>query len=305
MKLGLIFAVCAGLTAMGAGIVSSNAAKKSLNLGLIQGVASVFLAILTFALAGGKILWTGSGHEIWINFFVFLAGAGNFVVFLLLERAMRYGHNGLIWSIVNSALIFPFLMGIVIFGVEASVCRWLGAAAIVAGIFTAKMKKSGGGTTEEKGNDNSNRACMLWTLAAFLMAGITQSSVNIPSYLDGIGNISNLQKGFVMQLGMIAAAAATLPFMLDLKELKRDWKPTVGMSLFLTVMNGLFLCVFLYSSCDLLKEAGAGAIAYPVIVGVTITAFSLYSVTVLKEKLSVMTVVSTILTVCGVVMVAL
>ena len=115
MKLGLIFAVCAGLTAMGAGIVSSNAAKKSLNLGLIQGVASVFLAILTFALAGGKILWTGSGHEIWINFFVFLAGAGNFIVFLLLERAMRYGHNGLIWSIVNSALIFPFLMGIVIF----------------------------------------------------------------------------------------------------------------------------------------------------------------------------------------------
>lgn len=302
MKLGLIFAICAGLSAMGGGVVTSHAAKKSLNLSLIQGVSSVFLAILTFALAKGNIVWRGDEQEFWINFCVFLAGAGNFIVFLLLERAMRYGHNGLIWSIVNSALIFPFLMGIVVFGVDASVCRWLGAAAIVAGIFTAKMKKSG--DTEEAQAKN-NRACLLWTLAAFISAGITQSSVNIPSYLDGIEHISNLQKGFVMQLGMISAAVATLPFMLDAAELKRAWKPTVGMSLFLTVMNGLFLCVFLYSSCDMLKEAGAGAIAYPVIVGVTITAFSLYSIAVLKEKLSVMTVISMILTVCGVVMVAL
>lgn len=300
MKLGLIFAVCAGISAMGAGIVSSHAAKRSLNLGIIQCAASIVLAILTFALAGGNIVWRGEGQELWINFFVFLAGAGNFIVFLLLERAMRYGHNGLIWSIVNSALIFPFLMGIVIFGVDASACRWLGAAAIVAGIFTAKMKKS-----DETAQANGNKACLLWTLAAFIAAGITQSSVNVPSYLDGIDHISNLQKGFVMQLGMIAASVTTLPFMSDMKELKRDWMPTLGMSLFLTVMNGLFLCVFLYRSCDMLQEAGAGAIAYPVIVGVTITAFSLYSVIVLKEKLSVMTVISTILTVCGVVMVAL
>ena len=72
MIFAIFFAIFTGVLMMVTGVVSSMAAKRSLNLSFILGLSSVFLAIICFILLKGQLV-----NVFWVNFFVFAAGAGN------------------------------------------------------------------------------------------------------------------------------------------------------------------------------------------------------------------------------------
>ena len=297
MIFAIFFAIFTGVLMMVTGVVSSMAAKRSLNLSFILGLSSVFLAIICFILLKGQLV-----NVFWVNFFVFAAGAGNFITFLLIELSMRTGNNGIVWALANSALIFPFLTGILIFGVEANLLMIIGAVLIVAGIITAGFSKN-------SGQKSQGMIWFFWALLSFFVGGATQSCANIPAYLDGVEQVTQFQKGFVMQLGMISAAVVTLPFngILKLKWRFSDpvFRANIGVTLLSTLANGLLLCYFLYKSFDLLKEAGVGAIAYPLISGTCISVFFLYSLILLREKMSLLGWFSFLLTLGGIVVITL
>lgn len=305
---GILFGVLSGIILMGIGIVTSAAAKRKLSMVLIQGIGAVLLILLCLGILGNDIVLTGK-NMLTINLLVLLAGVGNFVTFLLIQQAMKTGHNGIIWSLANSALIFPFLAGILFFHVPPTLSRFAGAGIILAGIILAGAARK----PERSGSaESGDRKWFLWALAALLSAGITQTAANIPSYLPGIERVSNIQKGFVMQVGIAVVAGLYLLFTrkkapgpLPAEEKKKRIRLTLWLSAALAAVNGLTLCVFMYRSFDLLARAGIGAIAYPIILGTCIAGFFLYSIVVLKEKATPPAVVSFCLTVIGIVVIAL
>ncbi len=305
---GLLYGILSGLILMGIGIITSAAAKRKLSMVLIQGIGALLLICLFPMIPGNGMVLSGE-NAVTINLLMLLAGVGNFVTFLLIQQAMKTGHNGIIWSLANSALIFPFLVGILFFHVPPEVPRFAGAALIVGGIVLAGAAQK---TDPEKRKTKGDRKWFLWALASLFSAGITQTAANIPSYLSGIERFSNLQKGLVMQIGIAMVAGLYLLCIRGrfsapgAKMEKWTWcRQILLLAVALAAVNGLTLCVFMYRSFDLLAKAGIGSIAYPVVLGTCIAGFFLYSLVVLKEKASIPAVVSFLLMVAGIAVIAL
>ena len=305
---GLLYGILSGLILMGIGIITSAAAKRKLSMVLIQGIGALLLIGLFPLISGNGMVFSGENAAA-INLLMLLAGVGNFVTFLLIQQAMKTGHNGIIWSLANSALIFPFLAGILFFHVPPEAPRFAGAALIVGGIVLAGAAQK---TDPEKTQNPGNRKWFFWALASLFSAGITQTAANIPSYLSGIERFSNLQKGLVMQIGIAVVAGLYLLFargrlpVSKSETEKRSWlRQTLLLAVALAAVNGLTLCVFMYRSFDLLARAGIGSVAYPVVLGTCIAGFFLYSLVVLREKASIPAVLSFFLTVAGIAVIAL
>ncbi len=303
---GLLYGILSGLILMGIGIITSAAAKRKLSMALIQGIGALLLICLWPMLPGSGMVLSGE-NAVAVNLLMLLAGVGNFITFLLIRQAMKSGHNGIVWSLANSALIFPFLTGILFFHVPPEAPRFAGVALIVVGIVLA-----GAAQKMEKTQNPGNRKWFLWALASLFSAGITQTAANIPSYLSGIERFSNLQKGLVMQIGIAVVAGLYLLFVRGRipdsgsKTEKQAWiRQTLLLAVALAAVNGLTLCVFMYRSFDLLAKAGIGSVAYPVVLGTCIAGFFLYSLLVLREKASVPAVLSFCLTVAGIAVIAL
>ncbi len=298
MLSGLFFAVCTGLITMGIGIVTSSVSQKKLNQPLIQGIASI--ALMLFCLIGSLIM----GHSFifrydfqWIAvIFLGTAGICNFLFYLFVERAMRNGHNGLIWAVVNAALIVPFLTGIFVFGDEASWLCWCGAIVIVAGIFAGGCKKK----DKEPISTNKNYSWVFWTAISFIFAGVTQAANNIPSYFEGTDDIPMLQKIFMFQAGSSLIAVLTLLTNMG-KTTQSDpekKRSTVILTIILTLMNG-FLFACMYKCFEHLARVDLCAIAYPLLSGISILGFGVYSLVFLKEKITLPVLLSLILIAIG------
>lgn len=68
----------------------------------------------------------------------------------IMSYAMQRGPNGIIWTIIQSALIFPFLGGVVFFHVRLNAFRISGillllAALVLFGFGKDNSPRSGGG----------------------------------------------------------------------------------------------------------------------------------------------------------------
>lgn len=117
MLLGILLMVLAGMGWVGIGAVVSHCAAKKVNLALVQLGQTVLCLAVGIAVMLFQEPELCSGRTRLLAFGVlFLAGVGNFSAFELMNRAMRVGPNGVVWALAQSALIFPFLFGVIFYG---------------------------------------------------------------------------------------------------------------------------------------------------------------------------------------------
>ena len=64
-----------------------------------------------------------------------LCGVFNYLMNMMMGRAMKSGPNAIVWAIIQSGLIYPFLMGWLVFGVPMGIGRFCGITLIVASVF--------------------------------------------------------------------------------------------------------------------------------------------------------------------------
>ena len=133
---GICLLLLTGLCWVGIAIVVNDAAEHNRDLDRIQFCTSGLLAVIALLILAFQIPSAENYRNlILISIPVFFAGIANFAMLSLMKRGMRSGSPGAVWGIVQSALICPFLMGILCFGVSPTVTRISGILLIVAGII--------------------------------------------------------------------------------------------------------------------------------------------------------------------------
>ena len=292
MGMGILFLVLTGLCWVVLGVVISNTARKGLDFRSIQGIAAFLMMICAL-----PMIFLGGGIGNWklLAISVGVAGFLNYFGMNLLKHAMVLGPNGLSWGIGQSALILPFLMGTIFFAVPCSLLRVAGMTAILSGI----------GVFSSMGNDGVGitRRWLKIIFSAFMVCGLTQCAANFPSYFGGGETTLAAQsfKMFVFEFGTFLACLSDSVWQRQKLQSQGAWKNIVVYSIG-TVVSQVFL---FYRGLDLVANAGAGAIGYPMILSICIVGFSAYSTLILREKLTLRMGIALVLNLTGIIFLAL
>jgi len=277
MILGILLLVATGSSWVVIGAVIGHASKRGLPVSSIQACSAA-----VSVLVGGTVLFCHPDPDcafpvrFWTMASIFGSGFFNYFVLQLMGKAMKSGPNGIVWAIVQSALVFPFLVGVTVFGVALTGPRIGGIIAIVAALALFGFAR------ENRVHGHGWRAAAIGSL---LLAGINQNLSNLPSYFPEAAAVSSVSRSLSAAFGALAAFVLanrkSLPSRIGDLNNPAVWKFTACLA-GSGLTTGYFL---LYRGLNLVAEAGAGAVSYPVLVSSCIASFTLYSRFILKEKM--------------------
>ena len=267
MWIGFLLAVLTGLSWTAIGIVLSFCARKNFDVIAYSLAQTLFCTLLTLA------VYLHPGAFAWKPFLLLAAciGTGGFLnalAQLLVRHAMTLGCHGPVWAISQSALVIPFLAGVLLFGNAGSAGQWIGTALIACGILIPAC-----------GEMHAPGRWLVPTLVTFLLFGIVQTLYLVPSQLPGFDDASGVRPALASLGGF---AGWCLPAAIRKERTRWDRRtllPAFGMALLSLASLKIF-----FLSLDRLSTAGFGNAAVPLIVGANILGFAIYSRIVLKER---------------------
>ena len=262
------------------GVVMGAAPKKKLDPAVVQLTG----AVISFSVALMLLLFTNVGvlpfrDLFWCGLAYFSAGAINCIMQILMSNAMQKGPNGIIWAVIQSAMIFPFMLGILFFNVEPRLIRFAGLFSILLSLLLSGVCKE---------NNFQHGSWKMLTFISFLLTGVTQTLVSLPSYFESSQAVTPVFRTMCLALGVLFMSfgrIVTIRKEISLKaNLTSKWLWIFSLSL---QFFGLFFAIKLqYPSMDTLAKHGAGSLSYPLLVGSCVVGFSLYSIFFLKEKVT-------------------
>ncbi|MBQ7696427.1 MAG: hypothetical protein IJT50_15035 [Lentisphaeria bacterium] len=296
---GVIFMIIVGICWTTFGMAMGIAPKKKVDVGVMLFFGAIFAALVCtlIGLAEGFPSQCPP-REFWITFgALFVCGVQNFFQLDLMSRAMKCGPNGIVWSLIQCSFIFPFVAGVLFFGAKCTVFNVTGAASIIAALLILGLQKDG--------NSASGGKWKLYAFISFLSTGIAQLLSNLPSYFPAAEAVSSTWRTAFFSIGLaVGTVGGTLILQRRrlaeaLKENLRNplmWTFAVGLQA-IEILGSVFL---LYPGMNMLARAGAGAIAYPLVVASGIAAFEFYAFAVLREKRNLPQVIAFIMTLAGI-----
>ncbi len=215
---------------------------------------------------------------------LFCCGFFDYLMFLTMGRAMRNGPNGIVWTVTQSGVIFPFLFGVCFYSVPLNGLRVFGMVAIlVALVCNGVAKERGAEAVAAKPSGNWR----FWMALAFLCCGANQIFSNWPSYYGAVREgFSAYSRTFWMHAGYLAGFALSENRRLFRREYWRqlaDWR-LWGFAI-LWIVGTLVVSFWLfYRGIDLVTAHGLGAICYPVMVCSCLVGFPIYTTLALRER---------------------
>lgn len=273
MLSGIVMVGVTGLLWTMIGVVMSDAARRELCAWDIMRISAFFSLVIGMVVMAFELEAFAIDRKLLLEVALALglAGAANGCGVLLMQQAMRRGHHGAVWVIAQSALLLPFLMGVLCFGERVSVLKLLGVGGIMLSMCMFGLQRGGLST-------GVKRSWLFPAFAAFLLFGSNQCLANLPSYWN-VEGLSAYLRAFLFQVG-------TSTFFL-IFSLCRPMRPRVvsikpALLICCTAMVGQYL--LFYQGLDMLARAGAGSIGFPVTVGACIIGFCIYSIFIIREK---------------------
>lgn len=276
------------------GLVMGDAPKRGIEPSLVQLFGSCFSVTMSLVImfATGSVptcewkitLLTCGAYAV--------AGLMNFIMLQIMSYAMQRGPNGIIWAIIQSSLVFPFLGGVILFGVELTLPRATGILLLLTALVLF-------GATKDNSNNRGN-----WRWLAFLCLGICAVQQNLqtaPSYYEEARAVSSIVRALSAAGGVFLGAifyelamASPTRWKLLKDNLFRPvlWKYVAMLQFF----NLIFAYTLFYPGMNAMADAGLGGMCYPMMVGSCIISFTLASVWILKEKFRLLQAVA--LSVC-------
>ena len=278
MLTGILIAIATGLSWTLVGIIMTRISKHGLNPNQYFGLNYLFSVLfsLVFLSRYKDFAAIDGGHAILCSIMI---GSGLFTAagMLVLQKSMKLGHNGIAWSIGQSAIILPFLSGILIFAQKGTLFQYAGALLILGGMAIPSLNAKG------KSDVIATKYISPWIVlafAAFVLLGVAQTLQSIPSYWKGWIDHGNMRPALFYLGGFAGAVLFAVPTRVNLFAWeKKTWAYASVMALFnLITIKLTFICL------DLLSEAGVGSIGYPLLIGSCIAGFSFYSLFIIKEE---------------------
>ena len=120
MLIGVFILIAVGLIWTLTGVVMGGAKKHGIDSSLMQLMSST----LTFVVCGLLILLkvfpqmdVAPKTELYAFVMFFFVGATGYLLNETMARAMERGPNGLVWGILQSGTVIPFIIGVIFHGV--------------------------------------------------------------------------------------------------------------------------------------------------------------------------------------------
>lgn len=297
MLAGIGLSVLAGGIWTLTGVVNSCCARFKLDL------VTYLLANTLFSLMLTALLFIHADHFFSWNT-ALLAGilipAGFLNTFgaLALQKGLQRGHHGIVFLIAQSALVLPFVTGVVFFRETPGLLRCSGAMGILLGMIFCAIPK----IKEGKAEKTDGKGWLFYSIAAFLLFGIAQSMMTVPSYW----------KGFVDAAGakttLIYVGSSFLMVMTALRPSIRKTlvfnKPLILCGIIVSVLNTVSMGI-IFAALDRLSLCGIGSIGFPLAISASLIGFTLYSLFVMKEKCYTFTILGLLVILAGGVMISL
>jgi multidrug transporter EmrE-like cation transporter len=268
------------------GLVMGDAPKKGIDPSLVQLFGALFSTIfsLIIMVATGTYS-TATPLATVLTCLAYFSGCVlNFFQLQFMSRAMQSGPNGIVWAIIQSALVFPFIGGILFFDVKFTHLRGIGITLLLAAlVLFAFTRNNAPGKTDGK-----------WKLLAFsalALTAIQQNLTTMPSYFEAARGVPSILRAMAASGGTLFTAVLWNLCLMSKERwntLRRGiaspilWKYIAALQFF----NLLFAYTLFYPGMNIMAQAGMGGMCYPMMVGSCIVSFTLTSIWLLKEKVS-------------------
>ena len=300
MIFGIIAMLLVGISWIVWGYVAGVANRRKLNMELMVACSAALGAAVSLPIALGKGLPDFTSPQVLVIMgWIVLGGILNFAQLQFMNRAMNFGPNGIIWAIIQSAMIFPFLTGILFFGVKANFIRIMGMVLLLISLALSGLSRPNKTT--------GNGRWKMLAFAAFIITGFVHNFANIPSYFESVQRITPYFRSLMGASGAFIAAFLLLFFQkktkLFIENTKSKWLWIFSMGLqFFSLIFAIYL---FYPGMDTLARCGAGSLSYPLLVSSCLIGFFFYSLLVLKERNTPLQYASLACCLTGIVMICL
>lgn len=216
-----------------------------------------------------------------------LAGAG----FLVVQRAMREGHQAVVWTVAQSAMLIPFVAAIVFWN---EIPRWLGA--IGAGLLVCGLIGFGRSKSTHHEDPRTGKRAVAWAMLACGLFGVSQTLVSIPSHQHWADPAHLRTPLYVMGQILIY-----VPLAIGARAFPQRGEALIG--LIYATLTVVSLAI-LYATLDRLAAMDRSGIAFPTTVGTCVCTMALYSLLVLREKTSTWVLAALATSVAGIALLA-
>lgn len=230
----------------------------------------------------------------------FISGFLNCIGMTLMSNAMQKGPNGIVWTITQSAMILPFIVGILFFNVQGTAIRFAGMASILTALMLLGLGKT----------ERSSK-CGNWKLPAFaswLVIGVQQNMFVLPSYIEACRSVPVSDRAFFSCLGAILSALLLkMIFRKNRTSLREDLRNKYFWIFVLGLQTVSILVTYLlqFPGTDAMAENGLGNTAYPIMVSSCLVGFFFYSLLFLGEKIKIAQFIALLCCFAGVIMICM
>jgi uncharacterized membrane protein len=206
-------------------------------------------------------------------FWMAAAGISNSLGLFAVSRAMRTGHNGVVWALSQSAMLISFLAGVILWKDSISFGGWMGVMLIMVAMVWLGLNTVSSDNWRKGG---------IWVWLAFLamlLLGVGQVMTGIPSRWPGWIDTGNLR------LGIFYTASVCVPAVVMFRT-KARIDTMVFISGLIAAALSVVSTLLLFYCLDRMAQVNQAGMAFPVAVAACVASFSLYSWFWIKEERS-------------------
>lgn len=293
--MGLILALLTGLAWGGIGVALGIASKRKYGALVFIAVTTAISAIAAWCflpdwhtLINGKV-----DRPIPLIMVLSIAGVSGSLGMFALQRAMSGGSSA--WTVAQSAMVIPFLTGIIFLGEPFRFFGGLGLAAIVISLLAfAKGNKE----ADHRRGDPGGGPWLPYALIAFCFLGAQQALSSLPSSWMGWTDTAGLRVPITLTAGALPLLIAAF-----LKR-RRFQRKVLGLavSYAILVVTGQYL---LFAAMDTLRREDRLSLAFPIALGTCIVLVALWDIIAWKSRPTPLTLTGLLLGGTGVVLLAL
>jgi drug/metabolite transporter (DMT)-like permease len=300
MLLGVLLLMGTGLVWAFIGGLISYTARNNVNLVLLQCTQVVMTMIITFTIFPDyHMLSHGiSSSTLILVGILLVAGSLNALATLTVQRAMRTGHQGVVWSISQSALVIPFLAGVLFFGEKLSLLHVTGIVLLLISLAAFGFAKNNTKEEYPKEEFKKSPSWFFFALLALSIYGVQQTLMTMPSHLLSLTDSAHIR------IPLISLGNGLVYFSIWGKRPVLPTKHIFLLAAFTSLVS-ITSSFCLFTGLDKLAQSGMASVGFPICVGTCISGFAIYSILVLREKCTWIHIAGILLGLMGVVCVSM
>lgn len=302
MWLGLFLALCTGLSWASISAIMSNVARCRIPTFLFYTAGSAFTAAAAwiFMVKWQQVRNFSAGEIIMAVPFFLLPGIVNVLSQTVMVRSLKLGHNGISIAIRNCAGIVPFLIGYLFLDSRVTVVNFLGMFLIFTGLILIAA-----GCEKTNGNLKSSGFSRIWLITAagsMLLSGTFQT---LNTLVTGkFPHIIECGLATPLLMSSCCAGYATVYFRSEKENSAAVFSRKVWKYAICWGVMALFSYFFMFRTLTVMGAYQASALVFPLVMGINVSAFFIYSKLHLHEPYSVRNIISLLICICGVIMLA-